>query len=78
MSYAALGSFFNDILRNKECPRMLPLNLGKLRSAGDKYGVKLFTNDWGLRTRVPGTPVPTDLGGPCTPESSGWLPTSQT
>lgn len=54
MSYAALESFFNDILREPTNPRTLPLNPDKLRSAGDKYDVKLFTNDWGVRTRVLG------------------------
>lgn len=55
MAYAALESFFNDILRDPASPRLLPLNPDKLRSAGDKHGVKLFTNDWGVRTRVLGT-----------------------
>lgn len=54
MSYAALESFFNDILRDPASSRALPLNPDKLRSAGGKYGVKLFTNDWGVRTRVLG------------------------
>ncbi|MBN9738068.1 MULTISPECIES: hypothetical protein [Pseudonocardia] len=55
MSYAALESFFNDILRDTASQRTLPVNPDKLRSAGDKHGVKLFTSDWGLRTRVKGT-----------------------
>lgn len=54
MSYAALEAFFNDVLRDPGNSRALQLNLDKLRTAGDQHGVKLFTNDWGVRTRCPG------------------------
>ncbi|SFT09619.1 hypothetical protein SAMN05660874_05678 [Saccharopolyspora flava] len=33
----------------------MPLNPDKLRSVGDQQGVRLFTNDWGVRTRCPAT-----------------------
>lgn len=52
MSYAALESFFNDILREPSDTRSLPLNPDKLRNAGNKHGVRLFTNEWGVRTRA--------------------------
>ncbi|OIU87707.1 hypothetical protein [Microbacterium sp. AR7-10] len=52
MSYAALEAFFNDILREPTDTRALPLNPDKLRNAGNKHGVRLFTNDWGVRTRA--------------------------
>ncbi|MEV6815673.1 hypothetical protein [Micromonospora sp. NPDC051296] len=55
MSYAAVEAFFNDVLRDPTSPRALPLNPDKLYQAGELYGVKLFTNDWGVRTRVQGT-----------------------
>ena len=52
MSYAALEAFFNDILREENDTRTLPLNPDKLRHVGNKQGVRLFTNDWGVRTRA--------------------------
>ncbi|KAF2412534.1 hypothetical protein B1729_14575 [Microbacterium sp. B35-04] len=52
MTYAALEGFFNDVLRDPSSARALPLNPDKLRSAGERYGVRLFTNDWGVRTRI--------------------------
>lgn len=52
MSYAAIEAFFNDILRDPGSSRPLALNPDKLRNAGDKHSVKLFTNDWGVRTRI--------------------------
>lgn len=52
MTYAALEAFFNDILREPSSTRVLPLHPDKLRNAGAKQGVQLFTNDWGLRTRA--------------------------
>lgn len=52
MSYAALEAFFNDILREETDTRTLPLNPDKLRNVGNKQGVRLFTNDWGVRTRA--------------------------
>lgn len=54
MSYAAVEAFFNDVLRDPATPRALPLNPDKLHQAGAPHGVKLFTNDWGVRTRVQG------------------------
>lgn len=55
MTYAAIEAFFNDVLRDPASPRALPLNPDKLRNAGDQHDVKLFTNDWGVRTRVQGS-----------------------
>jgi hypothetical protein len=55
MSYAAVEAFFNDVLRDPASPRALPLNPDKLYQAGTLHGVKLFTNDWGVRTRVQGS-----------------------
>lgn len=52
MSYAALEAFFNDVLREPNDTRALPLNADKLRNAGNQHGVRLFTNDWGVRTRA--------------------------
>ncbi len=54
MSYAALEAFFNDILREPADTRALPLNPDKLRNAGSNHGVRLFTNQWGVRTRTLG------------------------
>lgn len=55
MVFAALEGFFNDALtvgppRN----RPIPVSPDKLRSEGDKIDVKIFTNDWGVRTVTPG------------------------
>lgn len=52
MSYAALEAFFNDVLRDPSSTRPLPLNPDKLRQAGERLSVKLFTNEWGVRTRT--------------------------
>ncbi|MHA7618906.1 hypothetical protein ACX12M_10345 [Cellulosimicrobium cellulans] len=52
MAYGALEAFFNDVLREPTNTRALPLNPDKLRNAGSKQGVRLFTNEWGLRTRA--------------------------
>lgn len=55
MSYAAVESFFNDILAfDPSQTRHLPLNPDKLRNVGQHHGVRLFTNDWGVRTRTIG------------------------
>lgn len=54
MSYAALESFFNDVLVSSGQTRSLPLNTDKLRNAGRAHNVRLFTNDWGVRTRTGG------------------------
>lgn len=51
MAYSALEAFFNDILREPGSSHAIPLNADKLRNAGNKQGVRLFTNDWGVRTR---------------------------
>ena len=55
MVYAATEGFFNEIL-NESSSRAIPLNPDKLRSAGAKCGVRLFTREWGVRTRVKGDP----------------------
>jgi hypothetical protein len=55
MSYAAIEAFFNDVLREPRSSRVLPLNPDKLHQAGTRYAAKLFTSDWGVRTRVQGT-----------------------
>jgi hypothetical protein len=52
MTFAALEAFFNDVVRDPANPRTLPLHPDKLRSAGERLGVTLFTNDWGVRTRA--------------------------
>ena len=52
MSYAALEAFFNDVLREPNATRPLPLNPDKLRDAAQKLNVSLFTNAWGIRTRA--------------------------
>lgn len=52
MSYSALEAFFNDILREPSDTRAIPLGTDKLRNASNKHGVRLFTNDWGVRTRA--------------------------
>lgn len=55
MVYAATEGFFNEIL-NEPSSRAIPLNPDKLRSAGKKWSVRLFTREWGVRTRVKGNP----------------------
>ena len=56
MTYASIEAFFNDLLRDSvNGNRTLPLSSDKLRSAGEKRGLKLFTNAWGVRTRTIGT-----------------------
>lgn len=70
MSYSALEAFFNDILREPGSPRAIPLNADKLRNAGNKHGVRLFTNDWGVRTRA--------LRQPATDGRSRWMTFSRT
>lgn len=52
MTYAAIEAFFNAVLRDPSSSRALPLNPDKLRLAGQRDGVMLFTNDWGVRTRT--------------------------
>lgn len=52
MTYGAIEAFFNDTLRGNEDTRVIPLNPGKLRDAGTKQDVRLFTNDWAVRTRA--------------------------
>lgn len=52
MTYAALEAFFNDVVRDTSNPRTLPLHPDKLRRAGERQGVTLFTNEWGVRTRA--------------------------
>lgn len=45
MSYAALEAFFNDVLRDPADTRTIPVSTDRLRNAGNKHGVRLFTND---------------------------------
>lgn len=52
MTYAACEAFFNSVVANPANSRTVPLQPDKLRHAGDRYHVKLFTNDWGVRTRI--------------------------
>jgi hypothetical protein len=52
MTYAALEAFFNAVVRDVGNARTLPLHPDKLRHAGERHGVTLFTNDWGVRTRA--------------------------
>ncbi|MCF2711469.1 hypothetical protein [Schaalia hyovaginalis] len=54
MVYAATEAFFNDVLKVEGSTRTLPLNPDKLREAGQRRGVKLFSSEWGVRTRVRG------------------------
>ncbi len=56
MVYAATEGFFNEVLKVPESTRVLSLNPDKLRSAGEPHGVRLFTREWGVRTRVPVNP----------------------
>ncbi|WP_285249270.1 hypothetical protein [Pseudarthrobacter sp. efr-133-R2A-89] len=54
-TYAAVEGFFNEALSlGSDRTRHLPLNPDKLRQAGQRAGVQLFTNEWGIRTRTPG------------------------
>lgn len=54
MTFSATDAFFNDVLPAPPNGRALPLNPDKLRHAGHRIGVDLFTDSWGVRTRVPG------------------------
>jgi hypothetical protein len=55
MTYAAMEAFFNDVVRGHSPEtRHLPLSPDKLRGEASKHGVKLFTNEWGVRTRTLG------------------------
>lgn len=56
MVYAATESFFNEVLKVPKSTRVLSLNPDKLRSAGDNHRVRLFTREWGVRTRVDADP----------------------
>jgi hypothetical protein len=56
MVYAATESFFNEVLKVPKSTRALSLNPDKLRSAGDNHRVRLFTREWGVRTRVDADP----------------------
>lgn len=51
-SYSATEAFFNDLLQEPSARnnRTLPLNPDKLRNSGTRVGVRLFTNEWGVRT----------------------------
>lgn len=52
MSYSALEAFFNDVVNVPLGQRTIPLNPDKIRTAGDRHEVRLFANDWGVRTRA--------------------------
>lgn len=54
LTFSAADAFFNDVLIAPSKGRAIPLNPDKLRTAGQKVGVELFTNSWGVRTRTPG------------------------
>lgn len=55
MTYASIEAFFNDLLRDSvSSSRTFPLSPDKLRAAGEKLSVKLFTDKWGVRTRATG------------------------
>ena len=56
MIYAATEGFFNEVLEDPKQTRVLSLNPDKLRSAGESHRVRLFTREWGVRTRVPVNP----------------------
>ena len=56
MIYAATEGFFNEVLEDPKQTRVLSLNPDKLRSAGESRRVRLFTREWGVRTRVPVNP----------------------
>lgn len=56
MIYAATEGFFNAVVKAPESTRVLSLNPDKLRSAGEPHGVRLFTREWGVRTRVDADP----------------------
>lgn len=53
MTYAATEAFFNDIVGDAASKsRPVPLRPDRLRTEAQKHGIKLFTNDWGVRTRI--------------------------
>lgn len=54
--YAATEGFYNEVFKAAGSTRVLSLNPDKLRSAGAGCGVRLFTREWGVRTRVPVNP----------------------
>ena len=56
MINAATEGFFNEVLEDPKQTRVLSLNPDKLRSAGESHRVRLFTREWGVRTRVPVNP----------------------
>ena len=56
MIYAATEGFFNEVLEDPKQTRVLSLNPDKLRSAGESHRGRLFTREWGVRTRVPVNP----------------------
>jgi hypothetical protein len=55
MAYAAIEGFFNDaLITGSPRSRPIPLSPDKLRAEADKGDVKIFTNEWGVRTVTPG------------------------
>lgn len=53
--FAALEGFFNEALTvGRPRNRPIPVNPDKLRTEAEKIQVKIFTNDWGVRTITPG------------------------
>lgn len=54
-AYAAIESFFNHVLtEGQPRPKVIPLNPDKLRNEARQHDVRVFTNDWGVRTVTPG------------------------
>jgi hypothetical protein len=55
MAYAAIEGFFNDALTaGSPRNRPIPLSPDKLRAEGNNRQVRIFTNEWGVRTVTPG------------------------
>lgn len=53
LTFASLEGFFNEFLRGSST-RPLPVNLDKIaRASENEHGVRLFANDWSMRTLVP-------------------------
>ena len=56
MIYAASEGFFIEVFKAPDSSRVRSINPVKLRSAGEPHGVRLFTREWGVRTRVDADP----------------------
>lgn len=55
MTYAATEAFFREALDPARELRSLPIHPDKLRAAGDKRGVRVFRQEWAVRTRAKGS-----------------------